>query len=251
MCVSARARLGGRLERRGCRDGENETDRQKNRGSTGVALTGQEQEKERKLEAGSEAGGGAKSEGMGATGRPCVCTCACVFPCLAASRYVSRAVKGAGTTPDCGLRDGPTSWTLAWRPPLPAPPAAPHRARKRGAGSCTAPPSAPPRRGSVPVLPTPSLDLEAGPWADGGSLAVGPTPCPADAPRESREAPARAAPPGRRWAVKPGCQEPRSRPDQAAQMRVPLCLLLLVCHAADMLPLNRRKKQGARDGGAG
>lgn len=39
---------------------------------------------------------------------------------------------------------------------------------------------------------------------------------------------------------------PRARWDQAAQMRVPLCLLLLVAHAADMLPLNRRKKQGTR-----
>lgn len=111
-----------------------QTDRQKNRGSTGVALTGQEQEKERKLEAESEAGGGAKSEGMGATGRPCVCTCACVFPCLAASRYVSRAVKGAGTTPDCGLRDGPTSWTLAWRPPLLAPPRRPPPSARAGSG---------------------------------------------------------------------------------------------------------------------
>ena len=29
-------------------------------------------------------------------------------------------------------------------------------------------------------------------------------------------------------------------------MRAPLCLLLLVAHAVDMLPLNRRKKQGMR-----
>lgn len=29
-------------------------------------------------------------------------------------------------------------------------------------------------------------------------------------------------------------------------MRAPLCLLLLVAHAVDMLPLNRRKKQGRR-----
>lgn len=31
---------------------------------------------------------------------------------------------------------------------------------------------------------------------------------------------------------------------QAAQMRAPLCLLLLVAHAVDMLALHRRKKQG-------
>ncbi|KAL6039397.1 hypothetical protein STEG23_012971 [Scotinomys teguina] len=30
---------------------------------------------------------------------------------------------------------------------------------------------------------------------------------------------------------------------QAAQMRAPLCLLLLVAHAVDMLALHRRKKQ--------
>ncbi|XP_075419978.1 R-spondin-4 isoform X2 [Tenrec ecaudatus] len=35
----------------------------------------------------------------------------------------------------------------------------------------------------------------------------------------------------------------RARRNQAAQMRAPLCLLLLVAHAVDMLALNRRKKQ--------
>lgn len=39
--------------------------------------------------------------------------------------------------------------------------------------------------------------------------------------------------------------------DQAAQMRVPLCLLLLVAHVVDTLPLNRRKKQGKRSSPTG
>ncbi|XP_002830190.3 R-spondin-4 isoform X2 [Pongo abelii] len=50
-------------------------------------------------------------------------------------------------------------------------------------------------------------------------------------------------PPCRRRAVGPsGCLGSAS-PDQAAQMRAPLCLLLLVAHAVDTLALNRRKKQ--------
>ncbi|MEJ1278899.1 hypothetical protein NN561_009823 [Cricetulus griseus] len=44
----------------------------------------------------------------------------------------------------------------------------------------------------------------------------------------------------------PGRQE-----HQAAQMRAPLCLLLLVAHAVDMLSLHRRKKQGTDVAGLG
>lgn len=76
-----------------------------------------------------------------------------------------------------------------------------------------------------------------------------------------RPAPAQTARPWRRIEPAPrGCarapgaaigppgEPPRARADQAAQMRAPLCLLLLVAHAVDMLPLNRRKKQGTRRG---
>lgn len=139
---------------------------------------------------------------------------------------------GGGTTPDRGRPDRPTSGPPRGDPRLPprAPP-----------GRVNAPPRAPapPRRGSVPAPPTPSVDLAAGPWADGASLAAGPSPRPADAPARPEQ------PSGL-----PG-SPPRARPDQAAQMRAPLCLLLLVAHAVDMLPLNRRKKQGTRGSGLG
>lgn len=232
MCVSARARLGGRLERRGCRDGENETDRQKNRGSTGVALTGQEQEKERKLEAGSEAGGGATSEEMGATGRPCVCTCACVFPCLAASRYVSRAVKGAGTTPDCGLRDGPTSWTLAWRPPLPAPPPPPPTERASGERV-----HAPPRRRLLPAGAVSRFCRRLhSTWRPAPGLTVGPWRW--DRPRvlrmrqESPEKPPRA--PRRRVAAGPSSLGARS--PAPARTRLPRCGCHSACCCSSAMP---------------
>lgn len=167
---------------------------------------------------------------MGVTWRPRVCTCVC--PAGGGGGAGERGSAGGGTTPDRGLRDPPTSG------PPPGDPRPPPRAPPE---RVNAPPRAPapPRRGSVRAPPTPSLDLAAGPWADGASLAAAPNPRPVDAPARPEQ------PSGL-----PG-SPPRARPDQAAQMRAPLCLLLLVAHAANMIPPNRRKKQGTRGCGQG
>lgn len=117
--------------------------------------------------------------------------------------------------------------------------AEPGRPGHLAAGRPLAPPTAPPRAGNAPppAPPRGAVPLAAA-LAWRGS--------------ESPEQPAPAAagvslPGSRRWR-RPGARSPRARPDQAAQMRAPLCLLLLVAHAADMLPLNRRRKQGSGAG---
>ncbi|KAK2109739.1 hypothetical protein P7K49_009485 [Saguinus oedipus] len=83
-----------------------------------------------------------------------------------------------------------------------------------------------------------ALGRTAGPWwpdrlAPGGCA------------RRAQRSPRAAAGPWGRWAVGPSGRQGSASRDQAAQMRAPLCLLLLVAHAVDMLALNRRKKQAS------
>lgn len=130
--------------------------------------------------------------------------------------YLCPPRGSAGTTPERSQTDRPTSQPLAWRPPLPPPRARPERVN-----------APPPKRQLLPArrvwaLPTPSLDLEARPWADGGSLAAGLTPRPrmprAPPHRHRRVATGSSVLPGRpARPPEPGC------PDAGATLPVAAC----------------------------
>lgn len=109
---------------------------------------------------------------------------------------------------------------------LQAPARAPLRVKRRPAAG-----SSPPRpRGQADALTRPTA-----PWAHGGS----PVTAAASDPRMRNACHKQSPHSGCRAVGAPGRQELR-----AAQMRAPLCLLLLLAHAVDMLALHRRKKQG-------
>lgn len=100
----------------------------------------------------------------------------------------------------------------------------PPRVKRRPAAD-----SSPPRpRGRADALTRPTA-----PWAHRRVPGGRSDQRPADAQRAPQAVPRTEA------AGPSGSQE-----HQAAQMRAPLCLLLLLAHAVDMLALYRRKKQG-------
>lgn len=128
-------------------------------------------------------------------------------------------VLGARTTPERALGNEATSRLLAGRPPPPP--------LRTGRERVNAPP--PPRRLVPPsasrLRRRPHSTRLARPRTDGGSLAAGPTPRPADAPGAPGAAPAPAAPPpGRRWAV-----GTHGEPRAPARTRLPRCVRHSAC----------------------
>lgn len=130
----------------------------------------------------------------------------CVYLQLACARAQGVGLCGAGRT--AGTRTGP-----------------PRVKRRPAAGSS---PSRP--RGQANALTRPTA-----PWAHGGFPVTAAT----SDPRMRNACHELSPQSGCRAVGAPGRQE-----HQAAQMRAPLCLLLLLAHAVDMLALHRRKKQG-------
>lgn len=163
--------------------GEHGTERQENGAREGVALQGQARGRRQEAPSGAGAGPGGRAGGRWASGRLCLRVRVCLYLCPPGRRPESGSVQGR----ERGQTAGHTGLLPpGGRTPHRSPP--PDSAHGPGAGECTAPRPAPPRRGRVPAPPTPSLDLAAGPWADGGSLAAGPTARPADAPGAPRAA---------------------------------------------------------------
>ncbi|KAM7327129.1 hypothetical protein ACRRTK_013496 [Alexandromys fortis] len=109
----------------------------------------------------------------------------------------------------------------------------------RTAGTRTGPPRVKrrPAAGSSPSRPRGQADAltrPTAPWAHGGFPVTAAT----SDPRMRNACHELSPHSGCRAVGAPGRQE-----HQAAQMRAPLCLLLLLAHAVDMLALHRRKKQ--------